>query len=369
MPYLLVAGHWKILQKTSKQKGKIAVIIFSAISQDKRRIVMKRTSIKIATIFFVSFFCCSWGFLVHRTVNQLAIYQLPKSMRSFFYEYKDSIARNAPRPDQRRNTDPTEATKHFIDIEAYGDSAEWRMPMNWNEAAGKYGKDSLLKYGYLPYQVIVIKNKLTDAFRSGNRDSIIFYATDLGHYIGDAHVPLHTALNYDGQLTNQRGIHDLWETSVPEAVLDQYNLHSRHEAEYLSSPEEAIWQTIRASHALLNEMFATEREVSKDFTDSTKYFTEFRWGKDRRFYTAAFAKAYNIKLGKSINEQLLRSANQIADFWYTAWVDAGKPDLTALLLKTFDKTFRKALKKECKAYRKNELIEKKLLIAKQVTQN
>lgn len=330
---------------------------------------MKKASIKIALLSFVAVICCSWGFLVHRTLNQLAIYQLPKSIRPFFYEYKDSIARNAPRPDQRRSIDATEAPKHFIDIEAFGDSAEWKMPMNWNDAINKYGKDSLLKYGTLPYQVIMVKNKLTEAFRTANKDSIVFYATDLGHYIGDAHVPLHTALNYDGQLTNQRGIHDLWETSVPEAVLDQYNLHSRHEATYLSQPEEAIWQTIRETHALLKEMFVAEIEVSKNFTDSTKYFTEFRWGKERRFYSKAFAIEYNKRLGESINEQLLRSADQIADFWYTAWVDAGKPDLSSILPVAFDKPMRRTLKKECKAYRKNELIEKKLLIARQVNQN
>jgi hypothetical protein len=330
---------------------------------------MRKINVKVVIVCLASFFCCSWGFLVHRTINQLAIYQLPKSLRPFFYEFKDSIARNAPRPDQRRSIDPTEATKHFIDIEAFGDSADWKMPMNWNDAVSKYGKDSLLKYGYLPYQIIVVKNKLTDAFRAGNRDSIIFYATDIGHYIGDAHVPLHTALNYDGQLTNQRGIHDLWETSVPEAVLDQYNLHSRHEATYLTNPEEAIWKTIRETHSLLNEMFTIEKEVSKGFTDSTKYFTEFRWGKDRRFYTKSFAIEYNKRLGKSINEQLLRSADQIADFWYTAWVDAGSPDLSSILPNTFKRSFRKSLKKECRVYRNNQLIEKKLLIAKQVTQN
>ncbi|MBS1610819.1 MAG: hypothetical protein JSS70_19100 [Bacteroidetes bacterium] len=330
---------------------------------------MRGISVKIATLFFIVTICCSWGFLVHRTVNQLAIYQLPKSMRPFFYEYKDSIARNAPRPDQRRSMDATEAPKHFIDIEAFGDSAEWKMPVNWDDAVKKYGKDSLIKYGTLPYQVMVVKNRLTEAFKAGNRDSILFYATDLGHYIGDAHVPLHTALNYDGQLTNQRGIHDLWETSVPEAVLEQYNLRSRHEATYLANPEEAIWKTIRKTHALLNEMFAVEKEVSKDFTDSTKYFTEFRWGKDRRFYTRAFAIEYNKRLGKSINEQLLRSADQIADFWYTAWIDAGRPDLSPILPVPFTRSLRKALKKECRIYRHNQLIEKKLLIAKQVTQN
>jgi hypothetical protein len=314
-------------------------------------------------------FCSSWGFLVHRTINQAAIYQLPKPMRPFFYDNKDSIARNAPRPDQRRSTDSTEFPKHFVDLEAFGDSAGWKMPVKWEDALRKYGKDSLRKYGFLPYVVAEVQNKLTNAFRTRNRDSIIFYATDLGHYIGDAHVPLHTSINYDGQLTNQRGIHDLWETSVPEAVIDQYMLYNRHEATYLSNPEQSIWETIRSSHGLLKEMFATEIEVSKNFTDSTKYFKQVRWGRERRFYTKAFAVEYNKRLSASINQQLLRSANQIADFWYTAWVDGGRPDLSLLLAKPFGKAERKKLKKECKVYRKNELIERNLLLAKEEKEN
>jgi len=323
-----------------------------------------RKLLSLSVILAISILCCSWGYLVHRTINQLAIYQLPGSMRPFFYINEDSLAANAPRPDMRRSTDPAEGSRHFIDIEAFGDSAAWKMPLKWEDAVRKYGKDSLLKYGYVPYHVIAIKNKLTEAFRAGNKDSILFYATDLGHYIGDAHVPLHTTINYDGQLSGQRGIHDLWETSVPESGLDQYKLHNRHKAVYLTQPEEAIWQTIRDAHSLLKQMLDMEKEVSTGFTDSTKYFQQYRWGKMRRFYSPTFSKVYNERLGQSINEQLLLSSNQIADFWYTAWVDAGSPALSNLMTQSFDKTKRRSLKKECKAYRRNQLIEKKLLIAR-----
>jgi hypothetical protein len=323
-----------------------------------------RKLLSLSVILATAIFCCSWGYLVHRTINQLAIYQLPGSMRPFFYTHEDSLAANAPRPDMRRGSDPGEGSKHFIDLEAFGDSAAWKMPSKWEDAVRIYGKDSLLKYGYIPYHVIDIKNKLTGAFRAGNKDSILFYATDLGHYIGDAHVPLHTTINYDGQFSGQRGIHDLWETSVPESALENYKLHNRHKAVYLAHPEESIWQTIREAHSLLNQMLEVEIEVSKGFNDSTKYFQQYRWGKMRRFYSPAFSKAYNERLGQSINQQLLFSANQIADFWYTAWVDAGSPELSGLMAQSFDKTKRRSLKKECRAYRRNQLIKKKLLIAR-----
>src|SRR5689334_22000028 len=107
----------------------------------------------------------SWGFLVHRTIHQLAVYELPSPMRSFFYKNMNYLVENAGRPDQRRNQDSAEAPRHFIDLEAFGDSAAWKMPFKWEDAVKIYTKDSLLKYGYVPYHIMTMKNKLTAAFR------------------------------------------------------------------------------------------------------------------------------------------------------------------------------------------------------------
>jgi hypothetical protein len=309
---------------------------------------------------------CSWGFLVHKTVQQLAIYELPKSIRPFFYQHKDKLVYDAPRPDIRRNQDSTEATKHFIDLEMFGANAVNDMPMDWNAAVKKYTKDSLLKYGYVPYHVIYIKGKLTEAFKAQNKDSILFYASDLGHYISDANVPLHTTENYDGQLTNQKGIHSLWESMIPEIEITHYSLYSKHKASYLKQPEQAIWTAVRKAAALVPEMLAKEKEVSASFTDAQKYRVQIRRGKEYKSYTSDFAKAYAVTLKSSINDQLLASANLIADFYYTAWVDAGRPNLEDLH-KTFNHAERKAMKSEQKIFRKNALIVSDKLIAKKTT--
>ncbi|MGJ7031834.1 zinc dependent phospholipase C family protein [Niabella hirudinis] len=303
----------------------------------------------------------SWGFLVHRTVNQLAVYGLPKKMQAFFYTHIDSLVLNAPRPDQRRNVDPAEGNKHFLDGEYYGNNAFDLVPHKWEDAVAKYTEDTLMKYGTLPYVVVETQQKLTEAFRRRDKDSIIFYATDLGHYIGDAHVPLHTSINYDGQLTNQRGLHDLWETSVPEAELAGFTIESRHKAQYLPSVENAIWSIMKHTHFLLPAMFAAEKEVSKSFTDtSRKYRWEFRWGKNRRFYSKEFAVAFNKALKGSIEGQLIRSANALSDFWYTAWVNAGRPNLSSLVTEPYKK---KQFRGERKAYHNNQLIKKGWLIS------
>ncbi|MFN2457494.1 MAG: zinc dependent phospholipase C family protein [Chitinophagaceae bacterium] len=309
------------------------------------------------------FFTGSWGFLVHRTVHQVSVYQLPKQMQRFFYKNIDYLVQHSVRPDLRRNADSTEAPKHFIDLEAFGDSAAWKMPPGWNEAIAKYSADSLEKYGYVPYWIVTMKEKLTNAFRSGNRDSILFYAADIGHYIEDANVPLHTSINYDGQLTGQRGLHALWESTIPELEINHYNLYSSHKAIYLPDPAQAIWAAIRRAYILLPDVFQQEKEASRLFTDSTKFNVQMRNGRQVKRYSSAFAREYSKRLGTTINQQLLRSANLCADFWYTSWVDAGKPDLNVLLQSTFSKADKKKLKKEIKAYRRNQLLKQKHLIA------
>lgn len=309
----------------------------------------------------------SWGFLVHRTVNQLAVYELPKKLRVFFYVNMDYLVKQSVRPDLRRHEDSTEATKHFINLEAFGDSAAWKMPLAWEDAVRLYSSDSLLKYGYVPYYIIVMKNRLTDAFRSRNKDSILFYAADLAHYIGDAHVPLHTTLNYDGQLTNQKGLHSLWESMIPEIKLDKFDLSSRHKAKYLKYPEQVIWQVVRKSYVLTADVFLQEKEISKEFTDSTKYSVQVRRGREVRYYSTEFAKAYSQHMIVMINHQLISSANFIADFWYTCWVDAGKPDMQSLLNKPLTNIQKRSMKKQRKAWKGNKLLTEKLLISRQNT--
>jgi hypothetical protein len=319
-----------------------------------------RSLVAIGILVFLS----SWGFLVHRTTNQLAVYQLPKNMQPFFFKNMEYLVKNSVRPDQRRNEDPTEATKHFIDLEIFGDSAAWKMPGNWNEAVRLYTRDTLLKYGYVPYHILSMKELLTQAFKNRKTDSILFYAADLAHYIADAHVPLHTTINYDGQLTNQKGLHALWETVVPELELSNYKLSSKHEARYLKNPANATWNAVRSGFVLLNDLFEQEKQASLLFTDSTKFRIQVRNGREVKYYTTAFAKEYSRRLGNSINTQLIRSSELIADFWYTCWVDAGKPDLHSLLKTPFTSADKNQCVEENKAFRKNKLLEKNWLLAK-----
>ncbi len=308
--------------------------------------------------------CCSWGFLGHKTIHQITAYALPKKLSTFFMKNEDYMVYNSVRPDVRRNTDKTEAPKHFIDLDApvYGKDPLNAIPQDWDSAVKKYSVDTLKEYGTLPWVVVDMQEKLTNAFRSKMKDSILFYAADLGHYVSDAHVPLHTSYNYDGQLTNQKGLHSLWETAVPEMNIESYNLHTKHKAKYIKDPLAEIWKKIAATNQLLDGVFKEEINASVGFTEERKFKRSERFGQMRKNYTGEFAKAYGERLGNTINNQMILSSESVADFWYTAWVNAGKPDLSDL--ETVSKEDKAKFKIAIKAWKINELIKQGLLQAR-----
>jgi len=152
----------------------------------------------------------------------------------------------------------------------------------------------------------------------------------------------------------------LWESVVPELEIANYNLNAKHKAVYQANPEQAIWNALQNAHALLNDVLEKEILISKSFTDATKYRIQNRRGKEVKYYTTDFAKAYGASLAPTIDNQLIASANLVADFWYTAWVNAGKPNMEIEL----SNEQKLALKQQKRALRKNTLLQQNLLISK-----
>ena len=54
-----------------------------------------------------------------------------------------------------------------------------------------------------------------------------------------------------------------------------------------------------------------------------------------RQYSSAYTIAYNKKLNGMIERRMRQSIFAIASFWYTAWVNAGQPDLKPLVSQKF----------------------------------
>lgn len=154
--------------------------------------------IVLCSITVFSFSLRDWGFFAHRQINRLAVFTLPQEMITFYKHHINYITENAVNPDRRRYAVDNEAPRHYIDIDVYGDSAIYKIPRYWKDAVEQYTEDTLMAYGIVPWQINRMHYQLTDAFKIGDVHAILRVSADLGHYIADGNVPLHTTENYNG---------------------------------------------------------------------------------------------------------------------------------------------------------------------------
>ncbi len=270
-----------------------------------------------------------WGFYAHSLINRMAVYSLPEELIGFYKTEIQFITEKAVNPDRRRYAVKGEAEKHFIDLDNYGDSALQILPIYWQEAVEKFSEDTLRAKGIGPWSTYLTFINLTQAFSEKNLPAILRLSADLGHYLGDLNVPLHTTKNYNGQLTNQVGIHGFWESRVPELQAKDYALWVG-KASYVEKPQQAIWDAVASTHSQVDSVLKIERELTKSFPSDQKYSYEERNGLTVRVYSREFTEAYAEALDDQIQRQMKKSIKMIADFWYTAWINAGQPDLSRL---------------------------------------
>lgn len=274
----------------------------------------------------------AWGFYGHKRINRMATFTLPPEMFGFYKEHIEYITEHAVDPDKRRYAVKGEAECHYIDIDHYGtlaDNVFSKVPRPWNKAVEMYTEDTLRAYGIVPWNIQFMKYKLQRAFEEKNVDLILKYSADIGHYIGDAHVPLHTTENYNGQMTGQRGIHGLWESRLVEINAEDYD-YFIGKSTYIPKLIDFTWDAVQQSHYALDSVLRFEKELTAQFPEDKKYSYEQRGNVTIQTYSFEFSQAYHKMLNGMVERRLRAAILAVGSVWYTAWVDAGQPDLTKL---------------------------------------
>ncbi len=256
-------------------------------------------------------------------------------MMVFYKSNIDFISEHSVDPDMRRYAIKEEGPRHYIDIDHYGSFPYDSLPRNWNEAVVKFSEDTLQKHGIVPWWIQVMQRRLTNAFKEKNSVRILKLSAEIGHYLADAHVPLHASSNHNGQYTGQHGIHGFWESRVPELLAEKEWDFFIGKATYIKEPSAFIWERVLESAAAADSVLKYEKELSQQFLNDKKFAFEERNGKIIRQYSSAFSKAYDEKLNGMIERRMRQSIYAVASFWYTAWVDAGQPDLSKLTNQAF----------------------------------
>lgn len=263
-----------------------------------------------------------WGFYAHRKINRLAVFTLPPEMIGFYKQNIRYITEKSVNPDMRRYVNPTEASRHYIDLDVYGDSALDILPRYWQQAVEKFSEDTLKAYGIVPWHVNRVRYRLTEAFKERDLERVLRYSADLGHYVADANVPLHTTKNYNGQFTNQYGIHGFWESRLPELFSDEYDFFV-DKAAYLDNPQLEVWKGVTNANNALDSVLLFEKQLTTKMGENKKYAFETRGASTIRVYSYDFSKAYHDRLSGMVERRMRAAVKMVGDFWYTCWVDAG----------------------------------------------
>jgi hypothetical protein len=287
----------------------------------------------------------TWGFFSHKKINRMAVFTLPGEMIGFYKSHIEYITEHAVDPDKRRNMVPEEPPRHYIDIDHYGQYAFDSVPKFWKAAVKKYTEDTLKAYGIVPWHIEKMVYRLTEAFKDENLDLILHYSADLGHYVADSHVPLHTTENYNGQMTNQKGIHGFWESRIPELKSEDYD-YFVGKARYIDKPLNKAWETVKMSHAAVDSVLKFEAQLSANYSPDKKYSFENRGASLMKVYSKEYTEEYNKMIDGMVERRMRAAIITIGSLWYTAWVNAGKPDLDRFSNKEISDSLKKVQKVE-----------------------
>jgi hypothetical protein len=254
----------------------------------------------------------AWGDKGHRVVTRLAITTLPQELRPWFAGRESELADHASDPDHWRQ-DAKEGPRHFLDMEPYGDPDH--LPHTVEEAKARLGGE-FYRQGVVPWIIQDRWRDLVAAFQVGDPAKVAFATTILGHYIADAHVPLHTTENHDGQQTGQRGVHSRWESGLVERYLLETELSVRP-----ARPDPALlnrpWDWLRAAHALVPQLLQDDASADRTSPLGVR-------GKQR---TGAYWMFFWNKQGPVVKQQLQQAAEHLGDAVLNAWIAAGRPKL------------------------------------------
>jgi len=254
----------------------------------------------------------AWGPTGHDIVNTWAIQTLPPEMRGFFEANREFILDHANDPDAWMAKDRYERMRHYIYMDKYGIFPFLELPHSFKQAVGQYGSGRVNRDGLLPWQVGEHSLRLTEAFKSRNWDQVKLEAAALAHYVADAQDPLHVTKNFNGQLTGQTGLTDRFDIRLLDRYSKFFILHPE-DAVKIDDPTEYAFQSCLVAYTWLDFTLLADlraREGLLDYTDD--YFD--------RFYS---------QVGASVVKAINQAAHDAGSYWYTAWLNAGKPALPA----------------------------------------
>ncbi len=294
----------------------------------------------------------AWGRDGHLMINRLAIQYLPADVPAFLRDGNalDIVEYLGPEPDRWRSRaeeelSSTQAPDHFLDLEwadlagtpctpgAPGCGADGMMlPRKRYDfirdlyaAQAKHPELNLQpdKVGLQPWQVEEVWERLKSDLRdyrqlraangdtSGVRDTILFEAGWLGHYVADGSQPLHVSINYNGWV----------EKSNPHGYTTGHHIHSQFESVYVSA-------NIKPADIAPLVAAAPARPIPDEWTQYLDYIHRSNSLVEKTYQLekeGGFTEAGTPEAKSFTEERLAAGAIELRDLIYAAWIHSAEP--------------------------------------------
>lgn len=273
-----------------------------------------RPSVLLLAILALCFSCphrdLAWGPAAHTIVDTWAIQTLPPEIRSFFENNRQFLIDHANDPDELMKKDRYERMRHYIYLDKYGVFPYRDLPHDYAHAKEKFGSMRINRDGALPWQIGEFSLRLTKAMKAGNWEEAKLDAAALAHYLADAHDPLHTTQNFDGQMTLQTGLSARFDIHLIDRYSKLFIMHPEN-AVKIDDPTEYAFQTCLATNVWVNLIIWSDLSARDGLTDYNDEYYD-------RFYD---------QLGPTVVHEINMAAHDVGSYWYTSWLNAGRPQL------------------------------------------
>ncbi len=252
----------------------------------------------------------AWGEKGHKLIVSKAVETLPAEVRPFFEGNRDFLVRHATDPVEASVKSPAERKNRYLYLDRYGRFPYDNLPRSYKAAVTKYSKSKIETNGLLPWQVGVYSEKLTNAMKMGKWDEARMFAALLASYVSESHDPFNTTENYDGQLTGQSGISDRFGSILIDRFSSFFPVRP-NDALFVSDPTDHAFESCLSAHSWLETILLADRNARRGLPFYTDDYYD-------RFYNQAAA---------ILIRQLSDAATDVGSYWFTAWVNAGRPAL------------------------------------------
>ena len=262
---------------------------------------MRLRIVVVTTLLAPAFPAFGFGPIAHQAVGAEALEALPGGLKAFYKAHRlemNSLGLEPSFPEEgseRRFPIDRVLPFPFLDLEL----TEKAYVASRGESPGR-----------LPWLIQESYARLVDAFKAKDSAKILAESDLLLGLVADFNNPLAVTDNADGQKTEMHGLWTRFSVKLPEAMQRRLKLNPEA-ARFLDAPDRQILWMLVGTYVWVDNLLYAEALAKRGQTG----------------YGERYFEALELRAGPILKDRLSQAATDAASYWYTAWTNAGRPDL------------------------------------------